>query len=190
MMTAVTPGFNGLGPRLAGEGAARIFHHAGANDSYKAYVEGNLVSGDGLVVLTNGERGDMLGDEIRNAVSDLYRWPGDWSIALPAVPVASLVDSYAGTYRRRTGQDPLTMGFLDTGFSADTVEVVRSGDGLSIRFKGRDRKLVPIDSSDFVMPDGYVPAATLIFRFARTADKRVSHLRAIAGADTLIFERI
>lgn len=189
MMTAVTPGFNGLGPRLAGEGAARIFHHAGANDSYKAYVEGNLVSGDGLVVLTNGERGDMLGDEIRNAVSDLYRWPGDWSIALPAVPVASLVDSYAGTYRRRTGQDPLTMGFLDTGFSADTVEVVRSGDGLSIRFKGRDRKLVPIDSSDFVMPDGYVPAATLIFRFARTADKKVSHLRAIAGADTLIFER-
>jgi CubicO group peptidase (beta-lactamase class C family) len=190
MMTAVTPGFNGLGPRLAGEGAARIFHHAGANDSYKAYVEGNLVSGDGLVVLTNGERGDLLGDEIRNAVSDLYRWPGDWSIALPAVPVASLVDSYVGTYRRRAGQDPLTMGFLDTGFSADTVEVVRSGDGLSIRFKGRDRKLVPIDSSDFVMPDGYVPAATLMFRFARTADRKVSHLRAIAGADTLIFERI
>lgn len=82
------------------------------------------------------------------------------------------------------------MGFLDTGFSADTVEVVRSGDGLSIRFKGRDRKLVPIDSSDFVMPDGYVPAATLMFRFARTAGRKVSHLRAIAGADTLIFERI
>lgn len=190
MMTAVTPGFNGLGPRLAGEGMARIFHHAGANDSYKAYVEGNLASGDGLVVLTNGERGDVLGDEIRNAVSDACRWPGDWSVGLPAVPVSSLLDGYVGTYRRRADQDPLITGFLDTGFSADTVGVVRGNDGLFIRYKGRDRRIVAIDSSDFVMPDGYVPAATLIFRFARAADKKVVHLRAIAGADVLIFDRV
>jgi CubicO group peptidase (beta-lactamase class C family) len=190
MMTAVTPGFNGLGPRLAGEGTARIFHHAGANDSYKGYVEGNLASGDGLVVLTNGERGDVLGDEIRNAVSDAYRWPGDWSIELPAVPVASLLDGYVGTYRRRADQDPLITGFLDTGFSADTIEIMRANDGLSIRSKGRDRKLVSIDNSDFVMPDGYVPAATLMFRFARAADRKVRHLRAIAGADVLVFDRV
>lgn len=189
MMTAVTPGFNGLGPRLAGSGAARIFHHAGANDSYKAYVEGNLVSGDGLVVLTNGERGDVLGDEIRNAVSDACRWPGDWSVRLPSVPVASLLDGYAGTYRRRADQDPLVTGFLDTGFSADTIEVIRADDGLSIRAKGRDQKLVPIDTSDFVMPNGYVPAATLIFRFARSADGKVAHLRAIAGTDVLVFDK-
>src|SRR5690606_17416795 len=37
MMTAVSPGTFGLGPRLAGDGRGRIFHHAGANDSYKAY---------------------------------------------------------------------------------------------------------------------------------------------------------
>ncbi len=190
MMTAVAPGFNGLGPRLAGEGMTRIFHHAGANDSYKAYVEGNLASGDGLVVLTNGERGDVLGDELRNAVSGTCRWPGDWSIQCPAVPVATLLGDYVGTYRRRTDQDPLIMGFLDTGFSADTIEVLRAGDGLSIRAKGMDRKAVPIDTSDFVMPDGYVPAATLIFRFARSADGKVSHLRAIAGTDVLVFERV
>ncbi|AHE53869.1 hypothetical protein NX02_10770 [Sphingomonas sanxanigenens DSM 19645 = NX02] len=189
MMTAVAPGANGLGPRLAGVGAARIFHHGGANDSYKAYVEGNLATGDGLVVLTNGERGDVLGDEIRNAVSDAYHWPGDWSVLVPAVPMLSLLDSYAGTYRRRADQDPLVAGFLDTGFSADTVEVVRSKHGLSIRSRGRDRKLVPVDSSDFVMPDGYVPAATMLFRFARDTDGKVRRLRAIAGADTLVFDR-
>lgn len=189
MMTAVTPGFNGLGPRLAGSGAARIFHHAGANDSYKAYVEGNLVSGDGLVVLTNGERGDVLGDEIRNAVSDACRWPGDWSVRLSSIPVASLLDGYTGTYRRRADQDPLVTGFLDTGFSADIIEVIRAGDGPSIRAKGRDRKLVPIGTSDFVVPDGYVPAATLIFRFARSADGKVGHLRAIAGTDVLVFDK-
>ena len=189
MMTAVAPGFNGLGPRLAGEGMARIFHHAGANDSYKAYVEGNLASGDGLVALTNGERGDVLGDEVRNAVSDARGWPGDWSIELPTVPVAPLLDGYRGIYRRRDDQAPLVAGFLDTGFSADTIEVVRANDGLLIRSRGRDRKLVPIDTSNFVMPDGYVPAATLIFGFARSADGKVAQLRAMAGADVLIFDK-
>lgn len=190
MMTAVSPGFNGLGPRLAGEGTSRIFHHAGANDSYKAYVESNLASGDGLVVLTNGERGDVLGDEIRNAVSDACRWPGDWSIQCPAVPAATLLDDYVGTYRRRADQDPLVMGFLDTGFSAETIEVIRADVGLAIKARGRDRKVVAIDTSDFVMPDGYVPAATLIFRFARSADGKVDQLRAIASADVLVFDRI
>jgi CubicO group peptidase (beta-lactamase class C family) len=190
MMTVVAPGFNGLGVRLAGEGAARIFHHAGANDSYKAYVEGNLATGDGLVVLTNGARGDVLGDEIRNAVSDACRWPGDWSIALPAIPAAAMGDGYAVTYRRREGQDPFVTGFLDTGFSADTLELLRTGEGFSVRSKGRTRKLAAVSTSSFVMPDGYVPAATLILKVARVADGTAGHLLAIAGDDVLIFDRI
>jgi hypothetical protein len=120
---------------------------------------------------------DVLGDEIRNAVSDAYRWSGDWSIELPAVPVASLLDGYVDSYHRRADQDPLITGFLDTGFSADTFEIMRANDGLSIRSKGRDWKLASIDNSDFVMPDGYVPAATLMFRFARAAERKVSHLK-------------
>jgi CubicO group peptidase (beta-lactamase class C family) len=190
MMTVVAPGFNGLGVRLAGEGAARIFHHAGANDSYKAYVEGNLATGDGLVVLTNGARGDVLGDEIRNAVSDACRWPGDWSVALPAIPAAAMRDGYAGTYRRREGQDPFVTGFLDTGFSADTLELLRTGEGFSVRSKGRTRKLAAVSTSSFVMPDGYVPAATLILKVARVADGTAGHLLAIAGDDVLIFDRV
>jgi CubicO group peptidase (beta-lactamase class C family) len=189
MMTVVEPGFNGLGARLAGEGAARIFHHAGANDSYKAYVEGNLSTGDGLIVLTNGAGGDVLGDEIRNAVSDAYRWPGDWSVRIPAAPAAVLRENYLGTYRRREGQDPFVTGFLDTGFGAKTFQIERVGDGFSMRSKGRSR-IVPVGTSSFVMPDGYVPAATLIFRFASDADGRVGHLRMIAGNDVLIFDKL
>ncbi|MET0366175.1 MAG: serine hydrolase domain-containing protein [Sphingobium sp.] len=189
MMTVVNPGFNGLGPRLAGRGETRIFHHAGANDSYKAYVEGNLATGDGLVVLTNGEHGDILGDEIRNAVSDAYRWPGDWSVRIADIPATALVDGYVGTYRRRDGQDPMVTGFLDTGFSADTIEIVRGPDGIMIRSRGRDRPLVAVDTNGFVLPDGYVPAATLVFRFVRSADGKVSHVRAVAGEDVLLFDR-
>lgn len=189
MMTVVSPGFNGLGPRLAGRGETRIFHHAGANDSYKAYVEGNLATGDGLVVLTNGEHGDVLGDEIRNAVSDAYHWPGDWSVRVADIPETALLDSYVGTYRRRDGQDPLVTGFLDTGFSADAIDIVRGPDGITIGSKGRNRPLVAVDSNGFVLADGYVPAATLIFRFMRSADGKVSHVRAVAGEDVLLFDK-
>jgi CubicO group peptidase (beta-lactamase class C family) len=75
MMTEVAPGPHGLGPRLSGRGETRTFSHSGSNESYKAYLEGNLYSGDGLVILTNGARGSELREEIRNAIADAYRWP-------------------------------------------------------------------------------------------------------------------
>ncbi|MCI4592283.1 beta-lactamase family protein [Sphingobium sp. BYY-5] len=190
MMTTVTPGFNGLGFRLAGEGAARIFHHAGANDSYKAYIEGNLAEGDGLVILTNGTHGDVLGDEIRNAVSDALNWPGDWSVRVNPVPETAWIDDYVGQYRRRDGQAPSVTGFLDTGFSPETLEVLRSGKKLELLARGRNRSLVPVDTSTYAMPDAYVPAATLLFRFDRSADRRVKALRVKAGNDTMFFDRI
>lgn len=191
MMTAVSPGINGLGPRLAGHGQSRIFHHAGANDSYKAYVEGNLSSGEGLIVLTNGANGDVLGDEIRNAVSDAEHWVGDWSVkTAPVPPIASLLDDYVGAFRRREGQDATVTGFLDTGFSADKIEVLKSGEGLQLSARGRVRTLKPIDTSTFVMPDGYVPAAVLLFNFDRNAKGVVEGFRAIAGSDVLVFDRV
>lgn len=190
MMTPVAPGFYGLGPRLAGEGAARIFHHAGANDSYKAYIEGNLASGDGLVVVTNGANGDVLGDEIRNAVSDAFAWPGDWSVRIGPVPAAGLLDRFAGRYRRREGQAPEVAGFLDTGFSADLLEVAKAGGELHLSAKGRQRKLAPVSTNSFVMPDGYIPAGTLLFTFDRGADGLVRRLKLNGGGGELLFDRI
>ena len=70
MMTEVSPSWHGLGPRLDGAGIARIFHHGGSNDSYRAWIEGYLETGDGFVILTNGENGAALAAEIRNALSD------------------------------------------------------------------------------------------------------------------------
>ncbi|MBB3870815.1 serine hydrolase domain-containing protein [Brevundimonas mediterranea] len=189
MMTAVTPGFNGLGPRLAGDGEARIFHHAGANDSYKAYIEGNLASGDGLVILTNGANGDVLGDEIRNAISDAFDWPGDWSVKLGPAPVVDFLTDYVGQYRRRDDQDPTLTGFLDTGFSTDMLELVLVDGQLHLKAGNRLRRLAPVDTSTFVMPDGYVPAATMRFQLNRHADRKVKSLRALASKDVLIFDK-
>ncbi|HEX2082265.1 MAG TPA: serine hydrolase domain-containing protein, partial [Xanthomonadaceae bacterium] len=70
MMTEVSPGPFGLGPRLGGSGLGRYFFHMGANESYRAYLEGYPETGDGYVILTNGASGTELSFEIRNALAD------------------------------------------------------------------------------------------------------------------------
>jgi CubicO group peptidase (beta-lactamase class C family) len=189
MMTAVSPGTFGLGPRLAGEGSARIFHHAGANDSYKAYIEGNLDSGDGLVIVTNGANGDVLGDEIRNAVSDSLQWPGDWSVKIAPVTAAGLLDEFVGAYRRRAGQSPELVGMLDTSFDIQELTVLRTPDGLELQAKGKRRSLKPVSSNRFVAPDSYIPAGTLQIAFNRGATRGVQSLTIVAGGDALVFDK-
>lgn len=74
MMTRVNPGEHGLGPSVEGIGTSRWFHHGGANNSYKAWIEGHLATGDGLVVLTNGNRGHEIHREIRKAAAGVFGW--------------------------------------------------------------------------------------------------------------------
>lgn len=69
MMTEVSPSMFGLGPELGGEGATRNFVHGGANNSYRAFMAGYLGERDGLVIFTNGTRGNDLIGEIRRAVA-------------------------------------------------------------------------------------------------------------------------
>jgi CubicO group peptidase (beta-lactamase class C family) len=189
MMTVVSPGTFGLGPRLAGEGSAHIFHHAGANDSYKAYIEGNLDSGDGLVIVTNGANGDVLGDEIRNAVSDSLGWPGDWSVKIAPVIAVGLLDEFVGGYKRRAGQSPELMGILDTSFDIQDLSVLRTPDGLALQAKGKRRSLKPVSSNRFVAPDSYIPAGTLQIAFNRWPTRDVQSLTIIAGGGVLVFDK-
>ncbi len=189
MMTAVSPGTFGLGPRLAGEGSARIFHHAGANDSYKAYIEGNLDSGDGLVIVSNGANGDVLGDEIRNAVSDSQGWAGDWSVKISAVTATNLLDEFVGTYKRRESQSLELPGILDTMFDNQDLTVLRTTAGLTVQAKGTPRQLKPVTGNRFVAPDAYVPAGTLQIEFNRGATREVRSLTVIAGGGVLVFDR-
>ncbi|MFC3113924.1 hypothetical protein ACFODN_12930, partial [Rodentibacter caecimuris] len=67
---------------------------------------------NGLVILTNGERGGVLGDEIRNAVSDVLGWPGDWSVRISSTAASELFDGFTGRYARRASQSPVLAGIL------------------------------------------------------------------------------
>ena len=189
MMTPVSPGLFGLGPRLAGVGSSAIFHHGGANDSYKAYIEGNLARGDGLVILTNGANGDVLGDEIRNAVSDAYGWPGDWSVGTRPSPGSRLLAGYTGAYRRRPDQARELTGLLDTSFDHARLEIRQAGDRLDLHIEERVKPLAPLGGGRFVVPDAYVPAGTLQMEFKRAADRSVGSVVVRAAGGCLLFDR-
>lgn len=83
MLSRQTNSWHGLGPRINGDGDQLIFHHGGANDHYKSWMEGHPASGSGVVILTNGEQGKKLGYEIRISVGQAFDWfakfPEDYS---------------------------------------------------------------------------------------------------------------
>lgn len=99
MMTVVAPSEHGLGPRIEGKGTDLLFHHGGANNSYRSWIEGHLATGDGLVVLTNGTRGNALFVEIRNAAADAFGWQINKPVFVQPVSVPQpILESFAGQY--------------------------------------------------------------------------------------------
>lgn len=74
MMNRENNSWYGLGPRINGEGETLVFHHGGANNSYRAWIEGHLTTGDGIVVLTNGTNGHFIHQEIRRAAQQAFGW--------------------------------------------------------------------------------------------------------------------
>lgn len=64
----------GYGTRLNGKGKTRVFHHGGANESYRAWIEGHPNSGSGIVVLTNGSDGHWIYSELRKSAEDAFGW--------------------------------------------------------------------------------------------------------------------
>lgn len=68
MMTPVEPSEFGLGPVMVDK---VIFQHGGANDSYKAFFQGNLETGDGYVIFTNSASGRGLINQLKVILNKL-----------------------------------------------------------------------------------------------------------------------
>lgn len=67
----------GLGVSLGERGRALKVWHSGANAGYRCLFEDFPDSGQGLVVMTNGENGLPLIGEIQRAIAQEYGWPDD-----------------------------------------------------------------------------------------------------------------
>jgi CubicO group peptidase (beta-lactamase class C family) len=74
MIVRTSPGY-GLGLEIAGEGATLRFGHRGSNLGYRALAMIFAETGDGVVVMTNGEEGGPLAAEIAAALAASQGWP-------------------------------------------------------------------------------------------------------------------
>lgn len=105
MMTEVGPSRVGLGPFLDGHGLTRRFSHSGANDSYRAWMEGHLGTGNGAVIFTNGSNGTYLIPEVRRAIAASEGWAMTGSLVVPKVGMsAAQLDELTGTYAVRRAE--------------------------------------------------------------------------------------
>lgn len=73
MLTPVRGGY-GLGVELDHAGAEPAFHHSGSNAGYKALLFAYERTGQGAVILANGDNGWMLIEEIARGIAAEYGW--------------------------------------------------------------------------------------------------------------------
>ena len=107
----------GLGVFVDGQGPSARFNTAGSNVGFKSYAVGYLQSGQGAVVMINGENGAQLGFEILKSISAEYGWP-DFK---PRERVISKIDP--GPYDDYVGE-------YDLGVPGPRVIITREGDKL------------------------------------------------------------
>jgi CubicO group peptidase (beta-lactamase class C family) len=75
MLTRQRKDLNGLGIGLGGEGSTLSFSHGGANRGFMCHLIALAESGDGAAIMTNGDRGQALIQEVLRAIAAEYGWP-------------------------------------------------------------------------------------------------------------------
>lgn len=97
-------GAYGLGLALADEGRAFNFSHGGSNEGYKCMLVAFAETGQGAVVMTNGDQGSRLADELLRAIAKEYGWAARRAPEREPLKVdQTLYAELAGEYEYRPG---------------------------------------------------------------------------------------
>jgi CubicO group peptidase (beta-lactamase class C family) len=89
----------GLGLWLGGKEKITNFSHAGQNEGYTCILVDYLDTGKGAVIMTNGDRGSGLFNEILRAIAREYGWPDYQPMEKTVADVdPALYRSYVGDY--------------------------------------------------------------------------------------------
>lgn len=89
----------GLGIGLGGEGNKASFSHGGSNEGFKCNLFAYSETGQGAVIMTNGDSGSQLAAEILRGIAREYGWPDFKPTEHVAVKVSSeVLKSYVGEY--------------------------------------------------------------------------------------------
>jgi len=189
MMTRVSPSEHGLGPRLEGRGETFIFHHGGTNNSYRAWMEGHLATGNGLVVLTNGSNGMELATEIRNALNDVMGWTVN---PVLDVPTLALSEDQLARYEGVYSVDPNFPLDLQAQMAAPPfifdLTIYRENGQLMASYNGGQSgaALVPVAPDRFYITDFSLRSSVFELKFNRNALAQVTSVEAsMASAETV-----
>lgn len=74
-MLSVQKGSYGLGLSLSGTGHDTRFGHGGSNAGFRCEMVAYVETGQGAVVMTNGDRGGRLAQELLRSIAREYGWP-------------------------------------------------------------------------------------------------------------------
>jgi len=106
----------GLGPGLGGTGAGFHFGHGGANEGFRCQLIYFPERGQGAAVMTNGDGGGGLAQEILLAVAAEYGWPDYGPREIEAIALDSTaLDLFVGEYG--LDQPPVTLSVTREGGS-------------------------------------------------------------------------
>ena len=97
----LTPGMGhwGLGLQIGGSDANPYFSHGGANEGFRNNFAAYEKNGEGVFVMTNGDNGGQIADEVMHSVANEYQWPDFKPTVRTAIHVdPKVLAGYAGTY--------------------------------------------------------------------------------------------
>ena len=172
MMTPRLAGY-GFGWWVGGTGTRASFSHPGKNEGFLCMLFGYLDTGQGAVVMTNGDGGNPLFNEILRAISHEYGWPDYQQREKTAVagnPAA--YPSYAGEYE----------------VSGLRVTISQRGQDLFVQAPPtwpQPIKLYPAGGDQFFLVDEDVDLS-----FAKDTQGRVVELRALARGQNGVAKKV
>ena len=97
-----------FGVFVARKDSSLYFSHGGANEGFTCYYVGDVISGNGMVIMTNSDNGSIL-SEVANSVATVYAWK-DYYIPVFKTVVdldEAVLDRYVGKYE--AGGDVFTV---------------------------------------------------------------------------------
>jgi CubicO group peptidase (beta-lactamase class C family) len=170
------PGNWGLGVDLGPPDAPRQFSHTGHSIGFTSMLVMYPDTCQGAAVMTNGDEGGWLIQEIMRSIADAYAWPSRWPSSIqPAIELTDAIATrFVGTYRL---QDHPTERFV----------ISRKPDGgLYWAREGRvGRDLLPQKDTTLFSPD-----SVMTLEAVDASEVRAATLRLAFGGGMNLAERI
>jgi CubicO group peptidase (beta-lactamase class C family) len=170
----------GLGPIVGKDAQHPYFMFSGGSAGtisvFVAYQRG-----DGVAVLTNGEKGGTLASEVVRTVARVYGWPNFQPVTRRSAPVAhGSLDGLAGAYRDPSGNTQVITRAQD-----DLFLVRMPGQNGPVRLYAQSKDKFVFDTAAF---QNYPESGEVEVTFERSANGSGGALKEVLDGSQVIFD--